>query len=110
MSILLQNMDSSKVISSLDTYNYTIPASGMYVIDVQMSELPPSQLSIVIKQNSVSKAASSAPAAAQQILDLRIVLNCSANDVISIEITSALAAEAAPNVIKGIINIHPGSF
>ncbi len=110
MSIILQNMDSSKVVSSLDTYLYTIPADGMYMISVKMTEIPQSSLSVVISQNSSQKAASSTPAAAQQVVDLQIVLNCEADDEIEIAISSSLAREAGPNEIKGLINIHPGSF
>ncbi len=109
MAITLQNMDSSKVISSLDTYNYTIPADGMYVISASVSEIPTSSLSILIKQNGSTKLTSDTPTAAQQIVDARIVLNCAESDTIAIVISSSLAREAAPNQIKGIINIHPGS-
>lgn len=107
MAQTLLNMDSSKVISSLDTYNYAIPATGVYLIQVQMTENPPSALSVVIKQNTVSKISSAAPAVAQATLQTQILLRCAAADAISIEITSATANEAAPNVIKGIINIQP---
>lgn len=107
MAQTLVNLDSSKVISKLDTYNYTIPSTGVYLIQVQMIEIPPSALSIVIKQNTVSKASSVAPAAAQQIVNTQILLRCAASDAISIEVTSATAGEAAPNQIKGLIMIQP---
>ncbi len=110
MAQTLQNMESTKVISSLDTYNYTIPAAGQYLIQVQMNEIPPSALSVVIKQQTVAKATSDAPAAAQGIVNLQVLLNCALSDVISLEITSATAGEAAPNQIKGIINITPVSL
>lgn len=109
MAITLQNMDSSKVISSLDTYNYTIPSSGMYMISSMISEIPTSSVSVLIKQNGVTKATSSAPTTAQQEIDLQILLNCATSDVISFVISSSAAREAAPNQIKGILNIRPGS-
>lgn len=110
MAQTLQNMDQSKVISSLDTYNYEIPANGMHMIHVQMNEVPPSGLSVVIERNSVQVASSGTLAASQSIIDLQIVLNCTAGDDISIIVSSSEAEEAAPNAVKGIINIHPGSM
>lgn len=107
MAQTLINMNKSKVVSSLDTYNYAIPATGVYLIEVQMTENPPSALSIVIKQNTVAKASSTAPTPLQEIQNTQVLLRCAAADAISIEITSATAGEAAPNKIKGIINIQP---
>lgn len=110
MAITIQNLDSSKVISSLDTYNYTVPAAGIYNISAQMNEIPTSSLSVVIKVNTVTKASSATPTANQSIVDLQLQYNCALNDIISFVVSSSAAVEAGSNQIKGIINIQPVSL
>lgn len=111
MAQTIVRVDQSLVTRALDTYNYTVPAAqaGMFVVDVQMGELPPSGLVIDIQQNSVSQAMSSAPAAQQAVLDLRKILNCAASDVISVVLSSVQNSDKQLNSIKGLINIRPGS-
>lgn len=106
MSQVLVITDSSKVLSQLDAYNYTVPQAGTYNVSVQMSEIPPSGLSIVIQQNSVSKASSAAPSAAQSNMNLQISLNCSISDVLSVVLSSSQASDKQLNVVKGIVNIQ----
>jgi hypothetical protein len=108
MAQIITGISQSKVLSSLDTYNHTAGAAQMYTVNVKMSELPPSGLSIVIQQNGSPMATSVAPAATQGELDLRIVLNCAISDVISVILSSSNVQEAGRNQIKGILNITPG--
>lgn len=104
-------MDSSKVVSQLDTYTYVVPASGLYDVSAQMHELPPSALSVVIQLNGSTKASSAAPAASQAVLDLQVrSLKCAASDTISFIISSSQASDNALNAVKGILNIHPFSL
>lgn len=109
MAQTIVKIDQSLVTRSLDTYNYTVQQAGMLIVDVQMGELPPSGLVIDIQKNSVSQAMSSAPAAQQSILDLRRILNCAVNDIISVVLSSAQDSDKQLNSVKGIINIHQGS-
>lgn len=109
MAQTIVRIDQSLVTRSLDTYNYTVAQAGMLVVDVQMGEVPPSGLSIVIQKNSVTQVSSTAPAAAQSIVDLRTILNCAANDVISVILSSSSAIDQGLNSVKGLINIHQGS-
>jgi len=109
MAQIPSKLSNSKVISQLDTYNHTAALSSMYVVEVKMSEIPPSGLSIVIQQNGSTKLTSIAPAADQNHIDARIILNCAANDLISVILSSAVSSDTGPNAVKGILNIHPGS-
>lgn len=108
MAQILPGIESSHVISRLDTYNHTAELASMYKVSVVMNEIPPSGLSIIIEQNGSPVASSAVPASGQQIVQLQTVLNCAVSDLISVVISSSLAAETGPNIVKGIINIHPG--
>lgn len=110
MSQLITRIDQTKVLSQLDTYNHTALQNSMYTVSIVMSEVPPSGLSLVIQQNSVTKASSTAPSSAQGVVSLQTVLNCAASDVISVIISSNSNNDKALNVIKGILSIHTGSF
>lgn len=110
MAQTITRIDQSKVISQLDTYNHTALQNSMYMVSVDMSEVPPSGISIVINQNGSPKATSTAPSATQSNIKLQVVLNCAASDVIGIAITSSNAIDKALNGIKGILSIHTGSF
>lgn len=109
MATIITRIDQSKVISNLDTYNHTTLAAGMYTVSIQVSEIPPSGVTLSIKQNSSTIASVSVPAAAQQLTQLRVVINCAISDVLGVVIASSTAREAGPNQIKGILNIHQGS-
>lgn len=109
MAQTISKISRSQVISSLDTYNHTALANSMYMVNVQMNEIPPSGLSIAIKQNGTTKVTSIAPAAAQSAISVQIVLNCSVNDIIGVVVSSANASDTGRNVVKGLINIHQGS-
>lgn len=109
MAQTIVRIDQSLVTRRLDTYNYTVQIAGMLVVDVQMGESPPSGLVIDIQKNSVSQISSVTPAASQAILDLRTILNCAVNDVISVVLNSAQNSDKQLNCVKGLINIHQGS-
>lgn len=109
MATNISGIFQTKVLSNLDTYNHTALQTSMYVVEVQMNEIPPSGLQIQIKQNGSTKATSVAPTAAQQALNLRIILNCAANDVIAVILSSSAASDSGPNAVKGILKITPGS-
>jgi hypothetical protein len=101
---------SSKVISNLDTYNHTTGNSGPYLVHLAVSERPPSGVIITIQQNSVTKATTTAaPAAAQQLVELKVLLNCAIGDIISVIVTSVSPSDTGPNVIKGTLAIGQGS-
>jgi hypothetical protein len=104
------NINQIKTLNALDTYNHTALTNNMYKVDCSVLELPPSGVIIQIKQNGTIKATTSTPpAASQMVVNLQIVLNCAANDLISVVLSSAQASDTGLNVIKGALNIHIGS-
>jgi hypothetical protein len=108
MATTITRIDQSKVISNLDTYNHTALANSVYNVSIQLTEQPPSGISILLQQNSSTKASFSSPAAQQGVINLQVAMNCAINDVISIVISSSSASDQNINAIKGILNIHQG--
>ncbi len=109
MSISIPNFLTPKVVSSLNTYDYTIQTDGDHVCSAQMTmAVRPSSLSVVIKKNSTTIFTSAAPSAAQRVLNCSVSGNFIVGDVIHFVISSTDQVDAAPNVIKGILNIHRG--
>lgn len=109
MSQTITGIGKTKVLNQLDTYNHTALTASMYFVSIQLSEQPPSGMSILIQQNASTKASFSSPAAAQGVINLQVVLNCAINDVISVVLSSSNAGDKQLNSIKGILNIHVGS-
>lgn len=106
----IPNIDQAKVLSSLDTYQYTVLSNGVY--EVQMTVMPlslPSSIIIQIKQNSSVITTSPAPSANQQVMSQSASINCVANDVISVILSSSQASDTGRNAFKGILDIHVGS-
>lgn len=109
MATLITGIAQAKVLSNLDTYNHTALQTSMYKVAVTASEIPPSGLLITIKQNGSTKATAALPAAAQNHVELQTVLNCTANDVISVVLSSASAGDTQLNVVKATMAITVGS-
>jgi hypothetical protein len=110
MSQIISGIGQSKTITNLDTYNHTAGLASLYTVSVQLTEIPPSGVSIVIQQNSSTKATSVAAAAGQNHIELSVLLQCAVSDVISVILSSASAIDEAPNYqgIRGTLIITPG--
>lgn len=107
MSQIVSNLlYNSQAVTQLDTYNYTIPAAGSYQIQVTANEIPPSGLSMVIQQNSSTKATSTTLAAAQNTINLQVPLVCAQGDTISFILSSSTPSDQMPNSFKALLNIR----
>lgn len=110
MATTINNLISSKVISNLDTYNYTVINDGLHYVSLVINELPPSGITITIQKNSSTVASTSTPNPAQQVVQLAATINCAANDVLSVIVASANASDGYAQVFKGILVIKQGSL
>ena len=106
MATTISNMIQSKVINALDTYNYTLITTAPHLAKIVLTEIPPSIISIVIKQNSTTLATSVAPAAAQNHIELSIPFIGTSGDVIGFVITST--DDKPINTIKGVLQVTVG--
>jgi hypothetical protein len=109
MAQLITGIMQTKILNALDTYNHTAGLTSMYFVSISVTEQPPSGMSIIIQQNGVTKATAATPAAAQNHIDLQVVLNCAASDVISVVLSSSTPSDENINAIKGILKITPGT-
>jgi len=102
----------SQVISNLDTYTYTVPVGGanQFLAQIAINELPPSGITLTIKQNTTTVASTSAPAAQQQAINLAATMNCADGDVISVIVASSTPSDEGPQSFKGILNIRVGGL
>lgn len=101
---------SSKVISNLDTYNYTVQNASVHLAGIVINELPPSGITVTISLNGTPVASTSAPNIAQQVVQLKVAMNCAVNDLISIIVASSTPSDQGPQSFKGILNIHIGGL
>jgi len=110
MATTITNLISSKVISNLDTYNYTVGEAGLHYVNLAINELPPSGITITIQLNGTPVVVSPAPAAQQQVVQLATTMNNTAGDVISIIVASSTPSDQGPQSFKGILTIKRGAI
>lgn len=109
MAQTVTGIESSKVISNLDTYNHTTLAAGLYTVSLSMNEIPPSGVSIAIQLNASTKITSVAPSSTQSHVSVSLTMNCATSDLISVVVSSATASDANKNAVKGILSIRRGT-
>jgi hypothetical protein len=106
MSIGISEFQSS-TLTGLGTYTYTIQTAGLYNISATSLVIPPSSVSIVIKQNGSTIATSNTPSAVQQAINVGLLdHSCAANDVISFVVNSSATSDSLPNTTKTLMNIY----
>jgi len=92
----------------LGTYTFTVPSAGIYRISTQLTEVPPSGLSVVINNNGspVYTAATLSPTQiAQQFYYSQLY---AANDAISIVVSSSAGIDSMLNNVKYTLQIMQG--
>lgn len=108
-TIITSPLLSSKVISNLDTYFYTVQSAAVHVATLAINAKPPSGITIGIQKNGVTVASDSIPAGQQQSINLSASMNCAVNDLITFIVASSTPSDQGPQAFKGILNIHIGS-
>ena len=80
----------ANIMAGLGTYTYTTSIASMFFVAAQSLENPPSSLSITIAQtgSTAVSVTSTAPAAAQEAINIQQVFNCAIGDLITITISS----------------------
>lgn len=100
----------SNVIVGLGSFTHTAGNTGMYTVSAFCNENPPSSVSIVLSQSGSTTASitSTAPAAAQQEIQVQKIFNCVAGDVLTVAISSSAAIDNQLNTVKTIVNVRQG--
>lgn len=112
-TITIGNFNSEKVVTGLNTYQYTVSNTSMHVVKCKLIVPVSSSVSLVITQNGTTRLSASVISHdaydAQSQFPFQVTMNCTSGDVIQFQITSAAAADNQLNVVKAILNIHQGS-
>lgn len=103
----MANSNINSTIGSLRATDFSLPVAGVYSIngtlelpDLQEGAPADSQVVSVVKQNGSTKYTSAAGDRG-----FHIALLCAANDVITIDLSSAAAVDNLPNAIKCTVSI-----
>lgn len=109
MAQIISGIGQTKILTNLDTYNHTALSAALYTVSVQVSEIPPSGMTVTIQQNGTNKAVSVLPAVGQGTIQLQVLLQCAINDVIGVILSSSVALpDGLPNTFKALLNMRIG--
>jgi hypothetical protein len=103
-------LNKPQVLSGLGTMTYVIAADGLYSVRVVSTEVPPSGVTIVVKQNGATKYTAPVLAQTQGSIQFKFSpLVCVATDVIDVILSSAQAIDSQINNVKSSISIEQGA-
>lgn len=96
------------VTCGLDTLNATAAAAGLYNVAVQLTEVPPSGLSVVVNQNGSPVFTAPVLTPTQVAQQFKVGLNCALNDTVSVVISSSSAIDQQLNTVKSTVSFNQG--
>lgn len=102
------NLNSPFMLTGLDTLTFTIPSTGLYSVQVQSTEVPPSGIVIVVKQNGSTVYTAPTLTPTQGAVQFRQVFNFTAADAIQVVLSSGSAIDSVANNVKSTIYIQQG--
>lgn len=126
MTINSLNYNVSTPVAGLGTQTFNVPTTGLYTVSCNFtvpyqaagssadstSTAGQSGLQALVKLNGTTKltlgGTSTNPTPTQPIVAGAVVIQCTAGDAITVVTSSSNAVDAAPNAVKGVINIFQG--
>lgn len=98
------------VLAGVNTWTYTVPtgAAGPYSVHMELSEVPPTGLSILVKKNNVTQFTAPAISATQIAQQFKFGLLLAASDVLTVVMASSAAVDNALNNVKSTVTIQQG--
>src|ERR1700678_1990847 len=104
------HLTKQSVFSGLGTDVHQVKTAGMYNLNVQTTELPPSGLVITLSQSGSMSVSVSTPATGpiQEVVGINQLFNCAVGDILSVTFSSSASADQPPNMIKSAINLRQG--
>lgn len=115
-TIIIPNFLTEKVMTGLNTYQYTVGATAMHVAAIRVDNLPGSQLAVsIVQAGSVNATLATItlpgtlPDAVQTSASLSATANCMSGDTISFVITSSNPIDQGLNSIKALMRVNVGS-
>lgn len=105
-NILLLNQPYVNV--GLDTMTYTVPSTGLYNVQVSLTEIPPTGLSVVINDNGSPIFTAPSITPTQLAQQFKFGFQATAGHAITVVLSSAAAIDAQLNSVKSTITIGQG--
>lgn len=96
------------VFCGLGTLVSTVATAGLYNVHVEASEVPPSGLTVTVKQNGSTKYTSPTLSPTQGGIQMKTELNCAASDAIEVDLTSGQAIDSNLNTVKSTVTLGQG--
>lgn len=106
-NILLLNQPQVTV--GLNTQTFTVPSDGIYNVSVQLTEVPPSGVSVAVKKNTVTIFTAPTITPTQAAQQFKYATSYAAADVIDVVISSASAIDSEKNNVKTNVSIGQGA-
>ena len=105
-NILLLNIPRVDV--GLVTDTFTAPSTGLYNLEAQITEIPPSGLSIVVNVNASPVYTAPALTPTQSAIQFKVDLNLTAADVVTLVLSSSNANDLMLESVKTNVSIGMG--
>ncbi len=101
---------SANLTSGTDTLNYTVPSggAGIYTVKVDLTEVPVSGISIVVKQGASTRFTAPTISPTQIGQKFKFTYLYADADVIGVVISSSTAIDKVANNVKAIVTIQQG--
>ena len=101
---------SANLTSGTDTLNYTVPTggAGIYTASVQLTEIPPSGVSVIVKQGSTTRFTAPTISPTQIAQQFTFSYLYADADVIGVVISSSTAIDKVANSVKATVTIRQG--
>lgn len=96
------------VFVGLGTLTYTVASTGRYSVKVQLSENPPSGLSVVVNNNASPVFTAPVITPTQIAQQFKVSLSLTAADVITVVLASSSAIDNQLNTVKTSVSIGLG--
>lgn len=95
----------SVAVEGLGTQTYTVSIAGAYEVEVKSFLTPPTGLVLTINLNGSAVATSQTVNVNSQLLALSTAFHASVADVITVVMSSAVANDSIPNMVKSIVDL-----
>jgi len=101
-------LNQPQVFVGLGTLTYTVATTGNYNVQVQLSEVPPSGLSVVVNKNGSPIFTAPTLTPTQIAQQFKTSFQSSATDSITVVLSSSTAIDEQLNTVKSVITIGQG--
>ncbi len=102
-------LNQPRVDVGLQTSTYTVPTDGIYNVQVQLTENPPSGLSVVVNKNASPVFTAPVITPTQIAQQFRVSFPLEEDDVITVVLASSEAIDNQYNTVKSNVSIGQGA-